>query len=109
MRQWARVERAARPPTRQEGKAGVEAVMRGHSRGCIAYHNGVGSGGQVFQKFGLVEEYGKATGSQETDKGRFGVTQDPADLYVFKVPSRRNVVMTPSGDGVDVELMVSHA
>ena len=43
------------------------------------------------------------------DKGRFGVTQDPADLYVFKVPSLRNVVMTPSGDVVDVELMVSHA
>ncbi len=109
MRQRARVERAARPPTRQEGKAGVEAVMRGHSRGCVACHNGVGIGGQMFQKFGLVEEYWKATGSQETDKGRFGVTQDPADLYVFKVPSLRNVVMTPSGDGVDVELMVSHA
>ncbi len=109
MRQRARVERAARPPTRQEGKAGVEAVMRGHSRGRVACHNGVGIGGQMFQKFGLVEEYWKATGSQETDKGRCGVTQDPADLYVFKVPSLRNVVMTPSGDVVDVELMVSHA
>ena len=54
MRQRARVERAARPPTRQEGKAGVEAVMRGHSRGCVACHNGVGIGGQMFQKFGLV-------------------------------------------------------
>ena len=72
-------------------------------------HNGVGIGGQMFQKFGLVEEYWKATGSQETDKGRCRVTQDPADLYVFKVPSLRNVVMTPSGDVVDVELMVSHA
>ena len=43
--------------------------MRGHSRGCVACHNGVGIGGQMFQKFGLVEEYWKATGSQETDKG----------------------------------------
>ena len=94
---------------RQEGKAGVEAVMRGHSRGCAACHNGVGIGGQMFQKFGLVEEYWKTAGSQEIDKGRFGVTQDPANLYVFKVPSLRNVVMTPSGDVVDVELMVSHA
>ena len=65
------------------------------SRGCVACHNGVGIGGQMFQKFGLVEEYWKATGSQEIDKGRFGVTQDPADLYVFKVPSLRNVAMTP--------------
>src|SRR5262249_45758 len=40
-------------------------------------------------------EYWKATGSQEIDKGRFGFTQDPADLYVFKVPSLRNVAMTP--------------
>ena len=45
----------------------------------------------------LVErrEYWKATGSQEIDKGRFGLTNDPADLYVFKVPSLRNVAMTP--------------
>jgi len=49
----------------------------------------------MFQKFGLVEEYWKAAGSQEIDKGRFGVTQDPADLSVFKVPSLRNVAMTP--------------
>src|SRR5215831_589033 len=95
IRQRARVERAARPPMRQEGKAGVEAVMRGHSRGCAACHNGVGIGGQMFQKFGLVDEYWKTAGSQEIDKGRFGVTQDPANLYVFKVPSLRNVVMTP--------------
>lgn len=36
----------------------------------------------------------KATGSAEIDTGRFEVTQDPADLYVFKVPSLRNVAMT---------------
>jgi cytochrome c peroxidase len=65
------------------------------SRGCVACHNGVGIGGQLFQKFGVVEEYWKATGSQEIDQGRFGLTKDPADLYVFKVPSLRNVAMTP--------------
>jgi len=42
----------------------------------------------MFQKFGIVEEYWKATGSQEIDQGRFGLTKDPADLYVFNVPSR---------------------
>ena len=56
MRQRARVERAARPPTRQEGKAGVEAVMRGHSRGCVACHNGVGIGGQMFQKLAQTQQ-----------------------------------------------------
>lgn len=64
-------------------------------RGCASCHNGTGVGGQMFQKFGLVEEYWKATRSSEIDKGRFGFTKDPADLYVFKVPSLRNVGMTP--------------
>jgi len=86
---FLRGETHALPPRAQ---AGLEHFM---SRGCVACHNGVGIGGQMFQKFGLVEEYWKATGSQEIDKGRFGVTQDPADLYVFKVPSLRNVAMTP--------------
>ena len=33
-------------------------------------------------------------GSREIDQGRFGFTKNPADLYVFKVPSLRNVAMT---------------
>ena len=65
------------------------------SRGCASCHSGIGVGGQMFQKFGVVEEYWKATGSPEIDKGRAGFAKDPADLYVFKVPSLRNVEMTP--------------
>ena len=41
------------------------------------------------------EDYWKETGSQEVDKGRFDVTHNPADMYVFKVPGIRNVAMTP--------------
>jgi cytochrome c peroxidase len=63
--------------------------------GCANCHNGAGVGGGAFQKFGLVEDYWKETGSREVDKGRFDVTHDPADTYVFKVPSLRNVAMTP--------------
>jgi cytochrome c peroxidase len=63
--------------------------------GCATCHNGIGLGGGAYRKFGLVEEYWKATGSTAVDKGRFDVTHDPADLYVFKVPSLRNVAMTP--------------
>jgi cytochrome c peroxidase len=63
--------------------------------GCIACHNGPGVGGRMFQKFGIVEEYWKETGSKQVDKGRFDVTHDPSDMYVFKVPSLRNVAMTP--------------
>ena len=63
--------------------------------GCIACHNGPGVGGTMFQKFGVVENYWQETGSKEVDKGRFDVTHKPEDMYVFKVPSLRNVAMTP--------------
>lgn len=63
--------------------------------GCIACHNGPGVGGGMFQKFGVVEDYWKETGSKEVDKGRFDATHKPDDMYVFKVPSLRNVAMTP--------------
>ncbi len=63
--------------------------------GCARCHNGVGVGGGMYQKFGVVEEYWKATGSKDIDKGRFDVTHDPADTYVFKVPMLRNVAKTP--------------
>ena len=63
--------------------------------GCIACHNGPGVGGGMFQKFGVVEDYWKETGSNPVDKGRFDVTHKPEDMYVFKVPGLRNVAMTP--------------
>lgn len=63
--------------------------------GCANCHDGVGVGGGSFQKFGLFQDYWKATGVSEPDKGRFDVTKDEADLYVFKVPSLRNVAKTP--------------
>ena len=63
--------------------------------GCVECHKGPGLGGLGFRKFGVVSEYWKATGSQDIDKGRFGVTNDPADLYKFKVAGLRNVAMTP--------------
>jgi cytochrome c peroxidase len=48
----------------------------------------------MYQTFGMVEDYWAATGSQTIDKGRADVTDNPADLYVFRVPSLRNVAMT---------------
>lgn len=63
--------------------------------GCGGCHNGAVVGGGMFQKFGIVEDYWKETGSKEIDKGRFDVTGNPNDMYVFKVPGLRNVAMTP--------------
>lgn len=73
-------------------RAGLAKFM---DTGCIACHSGVGVGGAAYQKFGLVENYWNATGSKDIDKGRYDVTHKAADMYVFKVPSLRNVAMTP--------------
>ena len=63
--------------------------------GCADCHSGRGVGGGGFEKFGVVSDYWKATGSQDIDKGRYLLTKNPADLYKFKVPGLRNVAMTP--------------
>lgn len=71
------------------------------SFGCAACHNGSTVGGQSFQKFGITEDYWKATGSVEMpqlkgrDKGKFHDTGKPEDMWIFKVPQLRNVAMTP--------------
>ena len=38
---------------------------------------------------------GKQLAAREVDKGRYNVTNDAADMFVFKVPGLRNVSMTP--------------
>jgi cytochrome c peroxidase len=74
-----------------QARAGLQTFI---NTGCVACHSGVGVGGGLYRKFGLHLDYWKATGSQEIDKGRFDLTKNEADLYVFKVPSLRNVAMT---------------
>jgi cytochrome c peroxidase len=72
-------------------RRGLETFI---NTGCVACHNGVGVGGDMYRKFGIVEDYWSATGSRSIDKGRVEVTKNPDDLYVFRVPSLRNVAMT---------------
>lgn len=63
--------------------------------GCIACHQGINIGGNMFQKFGVMGDYFKARGNPvESDLGRYLLTQDEEDRYVFKVPSLRNVAVT---------------
>jgi cytochrome c peroxidase len=64
--------------------------------GCASCHQGVNVGGNMFARFGNLGDYfadrGKLT---QADLGRFNVTQDRADRFVFRVPSLRNVALTP--------------
>ena len=63
--------------------------------GCIACHQGVNIGGNMFQKFGVMGDYFKVRGNPtDSDLGRYLVTKDEEDRNVFKVPSLRNVAVT---------------
>jgi cytochrome c peroxidase len=59
--------------------------------GCITCHQGVNIGGNLFQKIGRID---KVSAQFSQDLGRYGVTGQEHDKYVFKVPSLRNVVHT---------------
>lgn len=65
------------------------------SYGCIACHQGVNVGGNLYEHLGVVHEYA-AQGAKAValDTGRMAITGDPADMLVFKVPGLRNVART---------------
>jgi len=63
--------------------------------GCVACHQGMGVGGNMYQTFGVLGNYFKDKGKvTEADLGRYAVTKNEADRHVFKVPSLRNVELT---------------
>lgn len=76
----------------EQEKKGLRAFME---VGCATCHSGAYVGGQIFQKFGLIEPYWKYTKSEAIDEGRFALTKNESDRYVFKVPVLRNVAKTP--------------
>ena len=80
-----------RPGLDDAQKAGLKDFIE---TGCANCHSGVYFGGQSYRKFGLVEPYWNQTLSPEIDEGRYAVTKNETDRYVFKVPVLRNVEMT---------------
>jgi cytochrome c peroxidase len=58
------------------------------SKGCITCHHGVNLGGNLYSKFGVVED------SKTTSLGRYNVTHKNRDKYYFKVPTLRNITLT---------------
>ena len=61
--------------------------------GCVACHQGINVGGNMYQKFGVMRELapGAPVGR---DPGRFELTGREADRHMFRVPSLRNVALT---------------
>lgn len=63
---------------------------------CSTCHAGEAMGGQSFELMGVKKDYFADRGQvTEVDNGRFNVTKDPQDKYRFKVPTLRNVALTP--------------
>ena len=69
-----------------EEKAGFNTFT---STGCTTCHQGTYIGGGMYMKAGMVHPW-----PDTTDLGRMGVTKQPGDRMVFKVPSLRNIDRT---------------
>lgn len=77
----------------EEARAGYELFL---SLGCITCHQGVNTGGNMFQPLGKMGDFFAARGEEvkTSDLGRFNVTGEERDRFTFKVPSLRNVDLT---------------
>lgn len=88
-------------------KVGLKVFMQ---KGCAGCHNGINIGGASYAPFGVVEKPG-ADILPPADKGRFLVTKTVSDEYVFKVPTLRNIELTPpyfhSGQAWDLRQAVA--
>lgn len=66
------------------------------SYGCSSCHQGMAVGGNVFERFGVLRDFFADRGHfDDADLGRFNVTAREQDRFVFRVPSLRNVALTP--------------
>ena len=63
--------------------------------GCVSCHQGANVGGNMFQVFGVINEFFKRRGNiTEADMGRYNITGNEADMHAFKVPSLRMAAHT---------------
>ena len=65
-------------------------LMRFMDTGCVECHSSFMVGGRLMKKFGLYHPY-----QNQSDMGRYAVTHNDEDKFVFKVPTLRNVTLTP--------------
>ena len=75
----------------QEQIDGLKVFM---DEGCASCHNGTLLGGTLFMKFGIYADYWTLTHSNPIDSGKYAVTHNKADLFVFKTQSLRNISET---------------
>ncbi|MCF6172333.1 MAG: c-type cytochrome [Campylobacteraceae bacterium] len=56
--------------------------------GCVSCHNGINIGGNMYQKIGIFSNI------NFKNKGKYKISHNKLDLFVFKVPSLRNITKT---------------
>ena len=84
--------RGRRNAITEEEKSGYQLFK---AYGCIACHQGINVGGNLFQKIGIFQaRFSQRSAMTEANLGRFSLTGDQRDRYVFRVPSLRNVAVT---------------
>ena len=84
---WLKGEKSA---MNDQQRNGLRLFM---DKGCVACHSGVNVGGDGYYRFGAVERPGEKI-LPAADKGRFKVTNDSGDEYVFRSAALRNVALT---------------
>ena len=63
--------------------------------GCSSCHQGAAVGGNMFQVFGVINNYFIRRGDiTDADRGRFMITGSVEDMHSFKVPSLRMAALT---------------
>ncbi len=76
----------------------TELQKRGLQRfitvGCVGCHRGPLVGGDMLQRFGVVDNYWTHTGSPEIDSGLMKNTGKEEDRFFFRVPLLRNIAKT---------------
>jgi cytochrome c peroxidase len=75
----------------QDEQAGFELFK---SIGCATCHQGTNVGGNLFQRFGVMQDAFGGRTLAPSDFGRMLVTGKKDDAHVFRVPSLRNVALT---------------
>lgn len=59
--------------------------------GCSTCHQGVNIGGNIYQKFGMLNDVPEEF---KADLGKYIISKKESDKFVFKVPSLRNIAQT---------------
>lgn len=90
----ARFDRYLRGDRQALNAQELDGYRRFREFGCVSCHQGTLLGGNMFQRFGVMDDYFRGRAMTESDMGRFNVTRREEDRHVFKVPGLRNVALT---------------